>query len=129
MIDRFDEMADRVLLDLAIGGRHATIANALRAAHARGIDEGAGPFARARAAQLRAISVWGRRPQLDQLTEKAGEVIAAVNHVRRARDGAEAELRAELADLALLVVGLVDADALLAAAERLERRLTASEGP
>ena len=52
MIDRFDEMADRVLLDLAIGGRHATIANALRAAHARGIDEGAGPFARARAAQL-----------------------------------------------------------------------------
>lgn len=46
MTDRFSEMAERVLLDMesyalrqSIDGRRRVLADALRAAHARGVDE------------------------------------------------------------------------------------------
>ncbi len=44
---------------------------------------------------------WGAQTCLDQLQEEAGELVAAISHYRRGREGAAEELIEELADVAI----------------------------
>lgn len=50
----------------------------------------------------RAIQLWGKRAQLDQLQEECGEVVTAINHYRRGRITDE-DLASEIVDLKIMI--------------------------
>lgn len=51
----------------------------------------------------RAVSEWGTESQLRQLQEECCELATAVSHLARGREGAEAELIAEVADVEIMI--------------------------
>lgn len=51
-----------------------------------------------------ALDAWGTEPQLRQLQEECGELIAAINHFCRGREGSAEELAEEVADVLLVAM-------------------------
>ncbi len=51
----------------------------------------------------RAVEVWGSEPQWRQIQEECAELIVAINHFRRGREGARQSLIGEIADVEIML--------------------------
>ena len=54
------------------------------------------------------VEFWGEQEQLDILQEECAELIEAVSHYRRQRDGSKKELLEEMADVLLILNQMIE---------------------